>query len=87
MRWVKWIVAIVLLAAIIYICIAPDVDLPETVLRGILFAAFILELLHLVARRVAFSRVRDCVRWEFLRFLRDPVPIPRGSHVTLSLLC
>ena len=50
MRSLKWIAAIVLLIAIVFMCVAPSVDLPATVLPGIFLAICFLGLSNALSR-------------------------------------
>jgi acyl CoA:acetate/3-ketoacid CoA transferase len=58
----KWAIAVFILVAIVLICIAPSVDLPATVLRGILFAVVISGVLKLLGKRLFVRLPKDARR-------------------------
>lgn len=86
LRWLKWIVALVLVALIAYICIAPSVDLPLTALRGILYAAFVMAMLHCAAKCLQ-GRARACLR-EFNSVAESHASVPPGlCYRSFALRC
>lgn len=84
MRSLNWLAAIVLLIAIVFICIAPSVDLPATVLPGIFLAIGFLVFSNVLSRKsLVVNARRGAAR--LLAFLSPAHELP--SRRCLCLLC
>lgn len=84
MRSLKWIAAIVLLIAIVFICVAPSVDLPATVLPGIFLAICFLALSYGLSRILQPLTAMPCA----VRPLTVFAPANQGlSYRFACLLC